>query len=205
MKPIILIAAYQGYKARGDQDACRGTYLKEWGHLIPHRFVYDREYKDECAPDEIIVDAPTGFMECVFKTHLGVKWAFENGYDYVFSVPTDCYIAIPRLLASGYEKLDYTGFRADEGHIGGGSGYWLSKRAMIFIAWDEPILDYEDRWVGDTLRARGIKAVHDYRYRSREMFPIDNAITMHLSKATGVYEPTWMIDVHTKFMVDHEL
>ena len=63
MKPIILIAAWQGYKARGDQDACRETYLKEWGHLIPHRFVYDREYKDECAPDEIIVDAPTGFME----------------------------------------------------------------------------------------------------------------------------------------------
>ena len=46
MKPIILIAAWQGYKARGDQDACRETYLKEWGHLIPHQFVYDREYKD---------------------------------------------------------------------------------------------------------------------------------------------------------------
>jgi hypothetical protein len=206
MNPIILIAAYQGYKARGDQDACRDTYLKEWGHLIPHRFVYDRDYKDECAPDEIIVDAPTGFMECVFKTHLGIRWALDNGYDHVFSAPTDCYIVIPRLLASGYEKLDYTGFQVPgEGHIGGGSGYWLSKRAMEIVVAAAPILDYEDRWVGQVTRAAGIKAVHDFRYRSHEMFAQKDAITMHLSHATGVYDPIWMRQYHTLFMDTGEL
>ena len=61
MNPIILIAAWQGYKARGDQAACRNTYLKEWGHLTPHRFVYDREYIDPLEEDEIRVDCPTGF------------------------------------------------------------------------------------------------------------------------------------------------
>lgn len=193
MNPIILIAAYQGYKIRGDQGACRKTYLKKWGHLIPHLFVYDREYKDECAWDEIIVDAPTGFMECVFKTHLGVRWALEHGYDHVFSVPTDCYINIPRLLASGYEKLDYTGFQADEGHIGGGSGYWLSKAAMEVVADNEPVLDYEDRWVGNVLRAADITPVHDPRYQSIEQPYRNDTITMHLSKATGVYDPAWMV------------
>ena len=206
MKPIILISAYQGYKARGDQDACRRTYLKEWGHLISYRFVYDREYKDECAPDEIIVDAPTGFMECVFKTHQGVKWALENGYDYVFSAPTDCYIIIPRLLVSGYEKLDYTGFHAyDEHHIGGGSGYWLSKRAMEAVAAAKPRVDYEDRWVGSIVLAAGMKAVHDPRYWSWEQpFP-EGAITKHLSQGTGVYDPKWMVDEHNTFMREKEL
>ena len=192
MNPIILIAAYQGYKARGDQDACRATYLKEWGHLIPHMFVYDRDYKDACAPDEIIVDAPTGFMECVFKTHLGVQWALEHGYDHVFSVPTDCYILVPRLLASGYGPLSYTGFQADEGHIGGGSGYWLDGRSMEIVADAKPVLDYEDRWVGSVLRAAGVTPVHDSRYQSIEQPYRQDWITMHLSKATGVYDPYWM-------------
>ena len=206
MKPIILIAAWQGYKARGDQDACRETYLKEWGHLIPHRFVYDREYKDECAPDEIIVDAPTGFMECVFKTHLGVKWALEEGYDYVFSVPTDCYIVIPRLLASGYEKFDYTGYQVPgEGHIGGGSGYWLSKRAMLIVANSEPELDYEDRWVGNALRTYDILGIHDPRYWSSEQVRPDDIITAHLSLATGIYEPNWMREMHEKFLRDGDI
>ncbi len=206
MKPIILLAAYQGYIARGDQAAVRDTYLKEWGHLIPHRFVYDREYKDECAPDEIIVDAPTGFMECVFKTHQGIRWALENGYDYVFSAPTDCYIIIPRLLASGYEKFDYTGYQVpDEGHIGGGSGYWLSKRAMLIVANSEPELDYEDRWVGNALRTYDILGVHDPRYWSSEQTRVDGAITAHLSHATGIYNPRWMVDLHKKYMEEKKI
>lgn len=200
MNPIILIAAYQGYIARGDQDACRKTYLKEWGDLIPHRFVYDREYNDLLRDDEISVDAPTGFMECVFKTHLGVRWALAQGYDYVFSVPTDCYIAVPRLLASGYEKLDYTGFQASEGHIGGGSGYWLSKRAMEAVAAAEPVLDYEDRWVGSVLRHAGILGVHDPRYWSHEQSYQKGAITAHLSEATGIYEPSLMLAYHRLYL-----
>jgi hypothetical protein len=205
MKPIILIAAWQGYKKRGDQDACRDTYLKEWGHVIPHRFVYDREYTGHLKNDEIRVDAPTGFMECVFKTHKGITWALENGYDYVFSAPTDCYIIIPRLLASGYDSLDYTGFQADEGHIGGGSGYWLNRFAMQIVAASKPVLDYEDRWVGNVLRSAGIVPVHDPRYWDRGQPWQDGIITVHLSKATGVYDPLWMIDQHTTFMVEHEI
>ena len=206
MNPIILIAAYQGYIARGDQDACRKTYLKEWGHLIPHRFVYDREYEGPLEYDEIRVDCPTGFMECVFKTHRGVTWALENGYDYVFSAPTDCYIIIPRLLASGYDILDYTGFQVPgEGHIGGGSGYWLSKRAMEIVAAATPWLDYEDRWVGAILHNSGIRPVHDPRYWSSEQPPVDGAITSHLSRATGVYSPRWMVDLHKKYTAEKEI
>ncbi len=206
MKPIILLAAYQGYKARGDQDACRNTYLQEWGRSIPHRFVYDREYADVPAADEIVVDAPTGFMECVFKTHQGVRWALAHGYTHVFSAPTDCYIIIPRLLASGFENHNYTGFHAyDEPHIGGGSGYWLGPRAMRIISQATPVLDYEDRWVGKTLREHDIEGFHDPRYWDVGQPWQEGIITVHLSKATGVYDPLWMIDQHTTFMAEGDI
>ncbi len=154
-----------------------------------------------------LVDAPTGFMECVFKTRRGIQWALDSGYDYVFSVPTDCYIVIPQLLASGYEKLDYTGYQVPyEGHMGGGSGYWLSKRAMEIVAARSPILDYEDRWVGQVLRENGIFGVHDPRYWSYEQArPLSSIITAHLSLATGIYEPNWMREMHEKFLRDGEI
>ena len=200
MKPIILIAAYQGYIERGDQAACRDTYLKEWGHLIPHMFVYDREYGGPFEDDEMKVDAPTGFMECVYKTRLGVAWALANGFDYVFSVPTDCYIAIPRLLKSGFSLVDYTGYMAAEGHIGGGSGYWLSKHAMAVVAAATPVLDYEDRWVGNVLRGAGITPAHDARYWDPSQPWQEGLITAHLSHATGVYDPSLMRAYHAQCM-----
>jgi hypothetical protein len=124
----------------------------------------------------------------------------------VFIVPTDCYVVVPRLLASGFEKLDYTGYQVPgEGHIGGGSGYWLSRRAMEAVATAEPEIDYEDRWVGHVLYVAGIKAIHDSRYWSWEQPYPEGAITEHLSRGTGVYEPNWMIDEHTTFMVEHDL
>ena len=205
MKPIILISTYQGSMDRGDNDAIRETYIKEWGDLIPHRFVYDEKIQ-ELRDDEISVPSPTGFMNGAFKTQLAVRWAVHNRYDYAFIVPTDCYIIMPRLLASGYEKANYIGYQVpDEGHIGGGSGYWLSCRAMVAVVAAEPRIDYEDRWVGNVMRAAGITPVHDPRYWSWEQPYPEGAITEHLSRGTGVYEPNWMIDEHTTFMVEKEL
>jgi len=206
MNPIILISTYHGSKDRGDHAAIYETYLKEWGHLIPHMFVLDSLRWDDMLGDELSVLSPTGFMNGAFKTRLGVKWALEHGHDYVFIVPTDCYIIVPRLLASGYEKHDYTGYQVPcEGHIGGGSGYWLSKRAMEAVIAGDPRIDYEDRWVGNVVRAARILPTHDPRYWSWEQSYPEGAITEHLSRGTGVYEPNWMIDEHTMFMMEKDL
>ena len=205
MNPIILISTYGRSRERGDNDAVRETYLKYWGHLLPHLFVADRDYPD-VRIDEISVDSSPGFMNGAFKTQMGVRWALGAGYDYAFIVPTDCYVVVPRLLASGYEKVDYTGFQVpDEGHIGGGSGYWVSKRVMEALARAEPRVDYEDRWVGNVARGAGIMAVHDPRYWEPGQPWQEGIITAHLGKVTGVYDPNWMIDQHTTFMVEKEL
>lgn len=206
MSPIILISTYYGSRTRGDDAAIRNTYLHEWGNLIPHKFIYDRQIDWYLAADEISVGSPSGFMNGAFKTQKGIQWALAQDYDYAFIVPTDCYVVVPRLLASGYERHDYTGYQVpDEGHIGGGSGYWLSKRAMEVVVAAHPLIDYEDRWVGTVVRAAGVVPVHDPRYWSWEQPYPGGAITEHLSHGTGVYDPNWMIDQHAIFMKEHEL
>ena len=201
MNPILLISTYNGSRERGDNDAIRKTYLKEWGHLVPHTFIYDRTGRAlQC--DEIAVPSPVGFMNGAFKTRDAIRWALYHDHDYAFIVPTDCYVIVPRLLDSGYERHDYTGYQVpDEGHIGGGSGYWLSKRAMEIVARSEPELDYEDRWVGKVLRENGITLVHDPRYWDRGQPYQEGIITAHLSRATGVYDPEWMYNQHEIFWV----
>ena len=205
MNPIILISTYNGSRERGDNDAIRKTYLKEWGHLVPHMFIYDRTGRAlQC--DEIAVPSPVGFMNGAFKTRYAIRWALYHDHDYAFIVPTDCYVIVPRLLASGYERHDYTGYQVpDEGHIGGGSGYWLSKRAMEAAAAADPLIDYEDRWVGNVVRAAGLVPWHDARYWSWEQPYPEDAITEHLSHGTGVYDPNWMLEQHALFMKEHEL
>ena len=206
MNPILLISTYYGSKDRGDHDAIRETYLKEWGRVLPHMFVLDSVRWDDMLGDELSVLSPTGFMSGAFKTRLGVKWALEHEHSHAFIVPTDCYVIVPRLLASGYELKDYTGYQVpDEGHIGGGSGYWLSRRAMEAVVRAEPRVDYEDRWVGNVMRAAGIVPVHDPRYWSWEQPYPAGAITEHLSRGTGVYDPHWLIDELTTLMAEKEL
>jgi hypothetical protein len=151
--------------------------------------------------NDIVLDAPTGLTNTSLKVAKAIKWALESRYSHAFVIPTDCYVAVPRLLASGFEDQDYTGFHSyDEHHIGGGSGYWLSRRAMQAVVAYVPYSDYEDRWVGSACREAGLTAVHDVRYRSWEQDPVEGAITKHLSRATGDYDPLWMVMTHEKFM-----
>jgi hypothetical protein len=200
-----MLAAWPaGFKEVDTHDMCRGTYLYTWGYFLDHLFVYD-ETKDFATllPDEIRVSAPTGFLNTSFKTKRAIDMAYYAGYTHVCYAPTDCYIIIPRLMrnladhdAAGH---DYWGFHTyDEWHIGGGSAYWLSRKAMEAVLAFDCYPDYEDRWVGAACRAAGLSAVHDERYRSIEQPYLASAITTHLSTATGKYDPETMRNLHLR-------
>ena len=205
LKSIIFVCTYPPDLENGKLVAVRDTWATHWPGIFPVKYVFDNTHKNP-APDEIILDVPTGLLNTSFKTHEIAKWALDHDYDYAFLVPTDCYVAVDRLAKSGFEKVDYTGFHSyDEHHIGGGSGYWLSRRALQVVAAYVPYPDYEDRWVGSACRDAGIAAIHDNRYRSWEQPQVEDAITKHLSRATNDYDPLWMYMTHEKYLQQDDL
>ena len=202
-RPLLMISTWKPDHDNGANDMCRGTYLYTWGYFIDHLFVFDRTRSFEALlPDEIRVDVDSGLLNTSFKTKKAIELAYHSGYDYVCYCPTDCYIIVPRLLrnlADHEGRSDYWGFHTyDEWHIGGGSAYWLSRRAMEAVLSFNAYPDYEDRWVGSACRAAGLEAVHDERYRSIEQPYLGSAITTHLSTASGVYDPNTMANLHER-------
>jgi hypothetical protein len=204
--PIIFVLTYPPDLENGRINAVRATWLDTWCDMIAYRFAFDNTHI-ATRGDELVLDAPTGLLNTPFKTQRAAQWALKHGYDHAFFVPTDCYVAVPLLLASGYGDHDYTGFHSyDEHHIGGGSGYWLSRSALQAVATYVPYPDYEDRWVGSACRDGGIPAVHDARYHSWDHAkPSRPPVTKHLSRDTGIYDPMWMMFVHETFLATGDL
>jgi hypothetical protein len=205
MKPVICIQTHYADMENGRIPALRQTWLAKWGHLIEHKFIFPGEDAGKVSNwlDAVAVDAPNGLLYTSFKTHRMAQWVLTQDYTHVFYIPTDCYVVAPRLLKSGFEQHDYTGYHTyDERHIGGGSGYWVSRKALDAMAAFPPYRDYEDRWAGAALAAAGIEAVHDPRYTSWEQpeSKVPGVITVHLSIGTGNYDPRSMFDRHEQFL-----
>jgi len=204
MNPLLMISTWQPDHDNGANDMCRGTYLYTWGSFINYCFVFDKTRKyEQLLPGELVVDAESGLRNTSYKTKKAVEIAYREGYTHVVYCPTDCYIIVPRLLRNLAEHAgsghDYWGFHTyDEHHIGGGSAYCISRKAMEAVLAYPVYPDYEDRWVGSACRDAHIPAIHDERYRSVEQPYMANAITTHLSIASGKYDPETMRNLHLR-------
>lgn len=119
-------------------------------------------------PDEIMLPCPDGYFHVPWKTKKMFQWALDNGFDYTFQCCVDTWIDIPRLLSSGFERHEYSGRVC--GHTGfgdwarGGTGYWVSKKAMQVITSSQVMAYCEDCSVGLALGKHGIRAFNDMRY-----------------------------------------
>ena len=214
MKPVILIMSCASYRAQFN-DAQRETWIRTWSDVLPDcRFVLGHGCSNP-KMDELIFDVDDGYMGVPYKSNAAHRWAREKGYGHVFHCFPDTYINIPRLLASGYEKHDYTGDVwnpwAPIPYVQGGAGSWFSPLASSIIAATPPAMDFDDLWIGRSLRNKGILPVHDGRYlgfadiagnqqeqvkREHEAHSSKDAITVHLSRGRGHYEPVWMHEFH---------
>ena len=201
IKPIILVMSCARDRANGRQQAAEETWMRSWGWIVPHRFVLGRDCAGIGLPWELIVPAPDDYNGVVDKFQMARGWALTGGYTHIFHACIDTWINVPKLMVSDFEKHDYTGYRCDEGHGSGGMGYWLSAKAAraVMVAQAPPGV-YEDLWVGAVLRDAGIPLFEDRRYSSpaNPNRPPDE-ITLHLSRGTDNYDPTWMRVVHQQF------
>ena len=130
----ILLAIQSCHRDRGCHEQIRDTWMGLNNGAIDIKFFLGNP-KGEAAADEIFLDVPDDLHSLSLKTLGMIVWTLEHGYDHSFKGDTDTYICIPRLLASGFEKHDYSGCvqGLDQGRIDavyGGTGYWLSRRAM---------------------------------------------------------------------------
>lgn len=108
--------------------------------------------------DEVFLPVDDDYEHLPQKTIAIVKWALANGYDYVLKCDDDTYIYMDRLVQELNEnRFDYAGYL--HGSVcTGGTGYWLSRRAMAAVQ-DNPNCWAEDVWVGKCMQIAGIEPV----------------------------------------------
>lgn len=171
----LLIALTSCLHNRQFHDLARGTWLKDQD--VEYRFILGRGNSSP-ARDEIVFDVSDGIGDLQDKVEAAIRWALENGYDYIFKADIDTFIHVPRLLASGFEKSEWSG----SGY--GGTGYFLGRKAMEAVVTGEKLRrGAEDVMIGEKLRAAGFQLFDDverFNARSSTGPALNNSIiTVH--------------------------
>jgi hypothetical protein len=153
----------------GRIEAQRDTWLKDikaFSSYVDYRIFYGRGAGRASESDEIFLDVDDDYMHLPQKMRGIYQWALEHGYDYIFKCDDDTFVYVDRLMASGFEQWDYTGFcfHRTGNYVSGGPGYWLSKKAMQIIVNASPEHWAEDLCTGRELMRNGIKPHRDARY-----------------------------------------
>jgi hypothetical protein len=158
---------YKFFVGSGSQIPVHESFSSAWA-AHKEKQQPDKPFTYELANDEVALAVPDGYAYTSYKVREMLRWAVEREFDYVFVCDSDTYICLPRLLASGFEKRDFVGRRAQDGQSfapDGGPGFFLSKKAATIVAAEDKITFWaEDGWVAMVLREHGIGLEHDSRY-----------------------------------------
>jgi hypothetical protein len=186
-KALIAIAGCERDARNGYNQAIRDTWKKAVSGADFLFFVGQGDIP--LASDEIRIAAPDDYKSLPYKTKAILNWSIEHGYDHTFKCDTDTFVYPSRLLASGFENYDYSGWfngvpnqrcvtdRQWYTWASGGIGYWLSRKAAQIVVAQEPHHWAEDLWVGQVLSHKPISIFHDPRYWTED---INTQISIHL-------------------------
>ncbi len=139
--------------------------------------------------DILYLDCGDDYLDLPHKTIAFLRFVDEHmDYSHIYKCDDDTYVNVPELLKLPFDALDYAGFQYKDmdhvdtkwhkKHVGshlknvaypgvfygpwmmGGSGYFLSKKALRCVINDHgQYIDkelYEDKLIGDTLRGKGM-------------------------------------------------
>lgn len=226
MKILVAVMSCWMCELNGDNHSLRDTWLKDLAAYpsVDYRFFHGssasqypgQAYRFEqgevkIVPSDIeILKSPDDYSSLILKSQEFHKWGHERGYDFVFKADTDTYVDVPQLMNSNFAKYDYSGYHHTDpnaaphipyGLLGGGEGYWTSRRACEVISKATPSKDpglnfgaAEDLWTANVLGAAGIFMVGLPGY--------GKGITLHGSVVTdaphGTYDHKWMYQEYEK-------
>jgi len=151
--------------------ALRDTWLKDVAknsNHVEYRLFFGESHDREPLADEVFLKGvPDDYANLRFKTYGIVKWAFDNGFDFVFKADDDTLVNVGGIVQEILQaRCDYGGYL--HGKVAtGGTGYWLSKRAMKEIV-RNPLGSHwaEDVSVAKIMDAANIQPVHLAGHRS---------------------------------------
>ena len=210
--PKILVAVMSCWNCEfnGDNQSLRTTWLKDLPTDVDYRFFIGRNILECPEPDMVELDVSDDYPGLLLKSKALHTWGYDQGYDYVFKADTDTFVDVAALLASDFHKHDYSGYLHTEpgayphtpyGLLGGGEGYWTSRKACSIIkdaapsnSEDVNFGGAEDLWTANVLGAAGIQMVGLPGY--------GRGITLHGGVVTnaprGSYDHAWMYDEYAK-------
>jgi len=224
---LIGVMSCERDSANGCHDAIRRTWVTRMvpeldykifvGHgtraLAPDEIRLDVPDSYECLPEKSQAMRKWSLehgYDHMFKadrdTYLSPKRLLASGFEnYDYSGHFPMYPQEGYLPADGHDLSEYCDVRGVYPYCSGGCGYWTSKRAMEAIVaapLDGKRLDNkgnpaEDLWIPNILFPLGMRGYHNSRYGFKGAALLGELITVHLSKATGSYQPGWMDIAHT--------
>lgn len=180
-KSKLLLAVICCHHRAHHTQAIRNYWVPEIGNRFDYKFFYGRGTHAPLREDEVVLDTDDAYKGLAHKVQAAIQWALENGYDAFFKIDDDgAWIAdrIFRAVNKDWAEHDYVGRvngATDRYHRStyarGGTGYYLSERAMKYIAAEaapnpDNERDYaEDSFIGSRMEEGGFLAVNDDRLR----------------------------------------
>ena len=205
-KLLISISSCEHFEKTGLNQTLRDTWLPEAVRLgIDYRFFhgYDATPKDDVVVLPV-VDQMYGLTE---KAKAKAKWAFDSGYEYVFSCFPDTYVCPERLLTCGFEKFDYMGNLykfpdAEAPFCQGGPGYCLSRKSCCAVFSSPFSYLNDDCFIGDTLYRAGVTTMHHSGFAMCGPGPTrsNQTITNHLSTQPGGFNVRSVHEEHRRWL-----
>jgi hypothetical protein len=194
----VLIAVFCCHKYRAWEQTIRDTWAKD--SSVDVKFFLGNPVETVPAIDEVFVNADDTQAGRTNKLVEVYRWALAHGYDYVFRCDPDTFVRPALLLDCGFERHDYMG-ALNSVFASGGSGFWLSKRAMQIVT-TEPIApdSADDVYVADRLRPHGIVVYDDKRFKYYPGDVLDDqTVAYHLSSVKGWNAGATCEDIHRAY------
>ncbi len=167
-KLLIAVKSCQRDLKLGFHNVIRSTWGKDAKALgIDVRFFVGAE-ATPYQSDEVHIKSADDYNALPYKTRDICRWANGKMVDYIFLCDTDTFLIPRKMLECGFELHDYAGkisqpvnkpFREGQKEYhercypwaSGGYGYFLSRKAFQEVAFEHPMSQCEDLWVGNVI------------------------------------------------------
>ena len=186
MRTLIAVISYQGDADNGNNQLIRETWGKDCqdAGLDLKFFIGRRNSKFAFQPDEVPADFQTSrtcahqwwesYVNCCqdfwqVQVRSMLQWSVNQNYDFTYLCSTDTFIVPRKLMATGFEKYDYSGYFVPEQLPLGqkstwdiyaekryawadvGNGMFLSKQACQAVLAEPTNYQYTDQHIAQHL------------------------------------------------------